>query len=593
MSGMPGPIDASALRELLDDLRSYATDTNAVEAKRSSSAVPTDLWKVLSAFSNTNGLGEGLVLLGVDEQQGFKVTGVQDVALIQDQVQAQCNLLTPRPSPIVTPVRLDGRTAVVLQVPELSYEDKPCYHREHGQAKGAFVRSGDSNRALGQSELDAYVRNRRRSIDDEAFVPGTTVEDLDESLLHSFLDNLRATKPSVSGREDEEILADRGVIDEEGQLSLAALLAFGRDPSKYFPNLRVLFTQWYNDAGEPDEGGNRWHNSASLEGNLPSIWLQLRPLINAGLPSRAVVTGEGRHDVPQLPEVAVRELVVNALVHRSYAETDLSKPIDVGLYPDRLQVDNPGGLYQLNLDEQGIPDGHSTRNARLTRLLEDTPIPRLGGAKIVENRGSGIRTIIAESRRAHLRTPHFEDRLSSFSAVLPRQSLLDQETFDWLQQYDLSDLSEMQRIGAALLFEGDVLTNERYRDATGVDSRRATEDLAVLVQEGIAQPSGERGGRTYALHPRHAAQQRPIAAEVLRDAASRKAWLLRRVKHRGSVFQWEARDKFDVTQRTIARDVRPLIEDGVLVRRGARETFRYEAGPNFDKAGPSFDTTLF
>ena len=116
----------------------------------------------------------------------------------------------------------------------------------------------------------------------------------------------------------------------------------------------MTYTHWLNDAGEPDQSGQRWHDSVGLEGNLPSLWTQLRPLINGALPSRAVITGEGRTDIRQLPEVAIPELVVNALVHRSYADPDLNKPVDVGLYPDRLQVHNPGGLYQLPLDDQGL-----------------------------------------------------------------------------------------------------------------------------------------------------------------------------------------------------------------------------------------------
>ena len=150
-----------------------------------------------------------------------------------------------------------------------------------------------------------------------------------------------------------------------------------------------------------------------------------------------------------------------------------------------------------------------------------------------------------------------------------------------LQQYGADDLSEAQRLGAALLYEGDVLTNVGYRDATGVDSRQATEDLGLLVKKGIAEPSGERGGRTYALHEQHAADQAPPNAEELHGSAKRQQWLLGRVRRKGKVQQWEVREKFGVTQRTIHRDVGPLIEAGVLVRRGARETFRYEAGPSF------------
>ena len=120
-------------------------------------------------------------------------------------------------------------------------------------------------------------------------------------------------------------------------------------------------------------------------------------------------TGE-RVDFPQYPMVAVREAVLNALVHRDYSLHTEGMPIQLVMYADRMEIVNPGGLYgRLTVDQlgQAQPD---TRNPVLVTAMET-----LGKT---ENRYSGIPTIRYAMQECDLPAPRFEDTRGTFRVIL-------------------------------------------------------------------------------------------------------------------------------------------------------------------------------
>ena len=120
------------------------------------------------------------------------------------------------------------------------------------------------------------------------------------------------------------------------------------------------------------------------------------------------VTGE-RADKTEYPVVALREAVLNAIIHRDYSMHTEAMPIEVVMYKNRVEIRNPGGLYgRLTVDKLGKvqPD---TRNPVLARAMET-----LGKT---ENRYSGIPTMILEMKKAGMRVPVFENLRSEFAVI--------------------------------------------------------------------------------------------------------------------------------------------------------------------------------
>ena len=121
------------------------------------------------------------------------------------------------------------------------------------------------------------------------------------------------------------------------------------------------------------------------------------------------LTGK-RNDVTEYPITAIRELLLNALVHRDYSVHTEGMPVQLQIFSDRIEITNPGGLYgRITLDQLGQvqPD---TRNPVLATALETL--------KITENRYSGIPTVRREMQDYGLPMPQFENCHGTFKVTL-------------------------------------------------------------------------------------------------------------------------------------------------------------------------------
>ncbi|MFD6951864.1 MULTISPECIES: ATP-binding protein [unclassified Nocardiopsis] len=181
------------------------------------------------------------------------------------------------------------------------------------------------------------------------------------------------------------------------------------------------------------------------------------------------------------------------------------------MYPDRLVIQNPGGLFGA-VTVDNLPDNppSSARNAALMNILQDVPVPGTEQT-VCENRGSGIQDMLQALRAAHMSPPSFTDRLTSFKVVFPNHTLLDGEAVRWINKLGEHGLTDSQCIALALLRLGEPLTNPRYRAATGVDSRVATSELQDLVARELAVQEGVRRSSRYRLHPDLAAADTDVA----------------------------------------------------------------------------------
>lgn len=128
-----------------------------------------------------------------------------------------------------------------------------------------------------------------------------------------------------------------------------------------------------------------------------------------------------RKDVPEYPVIAIREIVMNALVHCDYSIYMDNCPITIKMFSDRIEIENPGGLYVKTLGEYGA----DTRNPYLANALEI-----IGET---ENRYSGIPTIRNAMAAAHLKEPLFENVHVVFRVTLFNEIVAD-ENFDELAQ---------------------------------------------------------------------------------------------------------------------------------------------------------------
>lgn len=198
-----------------------------------------------------------------------------------------------------------------------------------------------------------------------------------------------------------------------------------------------------------------------------------------------------REDAWDYPIEVIRELIVNALMHRDLSPSSRGAQVRVEIYPDRLEVHNPGGLFgPVSVSDLGVRTITSSRNALLSKLLEDVPQPGPGGP-VAENRGSGFVTLTRRLEAVGMARPVVMDRIASFEVNLFNASLLDDAALDELHRFDTSGWTDLQRLVVALAAREEEVTNERVRDLSGAHASDVGAAFVGLRRMGVLERLGQ------------------------------------------------------------------------------------------------------
>ena len=565
-----------ALEGVIRALRGMGSDTARVEAKRAGVDLPKRLWETVSAFSNTP--GGGVLLLGVAESEGFEIVGVSNPGKTQSDLAAVCSSMSPPVRAVIEPVEIEGAVVVAAEIPELLPQEKPCFYPPAGLQNGAFIRVGDGNRKLTAYEVQLLLAARGQPKDDREPVPEATLKDLDEDLTAALVRRLRRAKPRFQGLEAEEVLLTTGIVTqgEHGLApTLAGLLALGAYPQRFFPQLNVTLSVYPSlTPGEVSPDGARLLDSQALDGPIPEMAEQAMSAIQRNMRRRAVIRGVAREDVWEYPETAIREAVVNALVHRDLSAQSRGTPVQIEMFPDRLTVRNPGGLFgPVTIDD--LVAGRATsssRNDLLLRILEDTP--SMGGSgPVCENRGSGIPAMLRSLQHAGMSLPQFEDAIATFTVTFPNHTLLDDDTLQWIGRLRQHGLTDTQVFALARMFHGETLTNSTYRSAAGLDSRVAGQELKDLVERGLVQQSGTRGGARYSL-PSDLLATTPIGARDRRRSPSDRQRQIVEALSEGPKSRQELQRLMGLQSAGVLRYLRQMKQSGQIEQEGAERSPR-------------------
>lgn len=232
---------------------------------------------------------------------------------------------------------------------------------------------------------------------------------------------MRSTRPrAFTERDDETVLRmNKILVGADGALvpSLAGLLAFGIFPQQFYPQVNLTFVA-YPDVlrGVPGPDGERFLDNAACDGPVPEMVEAALRRLRSNMRRAAVIKDTGRTDVWDYPIAALREAIVNALVHRDFSAGALGAQVQVELFPDRVAIRNPGGLYGAVDPSQLLTTTVSaTRNPVLLRILEDVPMAEDG--MVCENRGSGLAVIAESLRQQGNPAPEFVDSLAVFEVA--------------------------------------------------------------------------------------------------------------------------------------------------------------------------------
>ncbi len=586
---------------LVERMRRIGAELGDVEVKAAVGGLPASVPETVSAFANGSG---GTLLLGLDETNGFRPAPRFDPKAIRDALAGACaDKLEP---PVRAPIEVEefeGSSIVRLDVAGLDPVEKPSFVKARGAYGGSFIRGGDGDRRLSHYEVTQLLANRSQPTHDHDPVIEATVEDLDPASVDAYLARVRTTTPRFRETEDDVLLRRLGVLrrDEAGvqRPTIAGLLCLGQYPQEFFPQLFVSFVALPGlTIGDTAPDGTRFLDNRTITGPIPTMVADGIAAAIQNMRKAAVIRGIGREDRYDYPLAVVRELLVNALMHRDYSPEARGAQVQVELYPDRLVVKSPGGLYGPITPEQlGTDDQVSTsRNQRLASLLADVTLPGSRGESLCENRGSGLPSVMAELRRVGMSPPEFDIGPGQVVIKVPQTALLSPETIHWIGMLGLSGLTDEQHLALAMMRNAGRVTNSMLQ-AWGVNPTAAGRALRDLVVRRIAISTGGRRYASYRLvedlptlfDPTPAANETvnsPAATGVEADLDA-----VAQAIRAGNVTAKTLRERLGINQRTLARRLAELTARGVISptrpTRSSQQSYRIVDDRSDNTAGES------
>ena len=401
---------AEELLEKLELIQKLKCETATLELKSAEQGCPKYLYDSLSSFSNQD--DGGIIIFGVDEKQDYKEVGVYDPQDIQKKINEQCLQMVPVIRPLITVVEKNSKFFVSAEIPGADLTDRPVFYQGRGRLKGSYTRIGDSDEPMTEYEVYSYEAYRKKYQDDIRIIERASFSSLNQDLLVEYVELLKKGKPRLSVLSDAEIY-ELMSIRRDNKITLSAVMNFSPYPQAYFPQLCIIATVVPGkEIGTVGKSGERFSDNQRIEGTISEMLEGAMQFVSRNMRTKTIInpqTGK-REDRTDYPIPAVREAILNALVHRDYSIHTEGMPIQLILFEDRMEIRNPGGIYgRIKIDQLGKvqPD---TRNPVIASELEVL--------KVTENRYSGIPTIRRTMREYQLPQPEFSEERGSFVVKL-------------------------------------------------------------------------------------------------------------------------------------------------------------------------------
>jgi ATP-dependent DNA helicase RecG len=341
-----------------------------------------------------------------------------------------------------------------------------------------YYRSGSTKQELTGASLNEFLLKKSGKTWDDVIEPRASFEDIDEKAVNTFLkaSENAGRLPENNGLSIPELF-EKLRLTESGQLKRSALILFGKDPGKFYPNTFVKIGRFGKDDAD-------LKFQETEEGNL-IVLLQavLNQLNHKFLIKTIEFEGMHRIEKGEYPVAAIREMLLNALVHRNY----MGAPIQIRVYDDKISIWNEGTLPDgLTLD--ALKRSHSSRPRN--PIIADVCFK--GG--YIDAWGRGTIKIIDTCKQADLPEPEMTELDGGFSITLFKDNIS-------LEKLNKLGLNDRQIKAVLIVKEKAKITNSEYQELFDVSKATATRDLTELVENfALLDKIGQTGvGTAYIL----------------------------------------------------------------------------------------------
>ena len=400
--------------EIIEYLKLYKTETNRIEVKAAINGFPKKCYDTISSFSNKYG---GIIIFGIDEDNNFSVDGVYDLNDLQKRVSSLCSdSMEPAVRADIMPLEYNGKKLLAVKINEVAQNKKPCFYKGKGMKNGSYTRIGDRDELMTDYEIYALQSYNDHIYEDTRPTKRATVRDLSRVELVKFINKIKIDRPHFARNSFEKSLKLCGVTDSNNEQiypTLAGILIFGNYPQTFYPQLFIACVVVPGtQLGDVGNLGERFIDNKRIEGTIEQMLEGTLNFLQRNMKAKVIIDGNGKRvNQTEYPMEALREAVANALIHRDYSMQTENSYISVYMYTNRIEIINPGVLYGTNrIEKLGTITTMECRNPTIVRLLEEK-------GSVIENRHSGIPTMVREMERYGLPEPEFCEERNSFKVI--------------------------------------------------------------------------------------------------------------------------------------------------------------------------------
>ena len=423
-----------------------------------------DYLKWVCGFSNAQG---GVIFIGKDDNGN--VVGVADYKKLMDDI----------PNKIRNAMGITAEVNLHEEEGKYFIEIVTYPYSVPISVRGRYYyRSGSTKQELTGAALNEFLLKKSGKTWDDVIEARATFADIDEKTVKIFLAASQNTGrlPENDGLDLPELF-EKLRLTENGQLKRAAIILFGKDPGKFYPSIYVKIGRFGKDDTDIIF-------QETEEGNLIMLLQAVLNQLNHKFLIRSIGF-EGMHRIEkgEYPLPAIREMLLNALVHRNY----MGAPIQIRVYDDKISIWNEGSL-PAGLTLAALKRSHSSRPRN--PIIADVSFK--GG--YIDAWGRGTIKILDTCKEAELPEPEMQEQDGGFSITLLKNTL----TQEHLAKLGLND-----RQVKAVLFvkEKGKISNADYQELFSVSKATATRDLTELLDKfALLEKVGQTGaGTTYIL----------------------------------------------------------------------------------------------
>ncbi|ASB50378.1 ATP-binding protein [Alkalitalea saponilacus] len=418
--------------------------------------------KWICGFANAQG---GKLIIG--KSDNGRTIGIENSKkLLEDipnKIQSQLG--------IICDVNLiEENTNEIIEIVVKPYDNAISYQGKY------HYRSGSTKQELKGKALNDFLLKKSGKTWDDVIENRATLDDIDPNAIEAFIKAAVISKrmPFIESETNTEIVLDNLLLRENGLIKRSAIVLFGKNPCKFYINAFVKIGRF----GKTDDD---LIFQEVVEGNAFQIADKTLEILDKKF-LISPISYDGLHRIEkwEYPYKAVRETIINAIVHRDY----FGAPVQISVYDDKIMIWNEGKL----------PEGFSIEDLKkkhTSRPYNPTIASVFFKGGLIEAWGRGTINIISECIKAGLPEPSFESEFGGISV-----KLFKPYTEKYLTE---KGLNKRQIKAVFYCKENDFITNSIYQTISETSERTATRDLEFLTEIGLFEKVGEKKGTKYKL----------------------------------------------------------------------------------------------